>query len=168
MKMKKVVSFLTALVLMAVMIVPSFAYASQDTTNTSTNTNETKSVETTYFDDGSYMVVEVKEKKDAAVPFANAVIGEKSAKFYSSNNVLQWRITLYAKFNYDGKSATCLYAWSGYEIVNNSWKFSDFKEEHSGNKATGYFTLKRYTLGIPVQTEKPLLKLSCSANGVVS
>ena len=117
------------------------------------------------YDDGSYGVITITVVTD---PSKASTSGQKSYDYYNSNNVLQWSIYLKGTFTYTGSSATCTSASTSYSINNNSWSVTKAQASRSGATATGEFTVKKYTLGVPTQTVNKTLTLTCSPTGVLS
>ena len=117
------------------------------------------------YEDGSYGVITVVE-----FPMKNrsTKTGHKSYEYYNSSNVKQWTIYLNATFTYTGTSATCTSATPSYTINNNSWSVTKAESRYSGAKATGEYTVKKYTAGVVTQTVNKILTLTCSASGVLS
>ena len=99
---------------------------------------------------------------------AQTVSGSKHNHFYNANGVKLWTVTVTGTFSYDGSSATCTSVSKSYTIYDSAWKVTDESCSKSGNKAMASFTVKRYVLLIPVQTENVSLTLTCSANGTLS
>lgn len=129
--------------------------------------------EVVYFEDGSYAIVTISEDpvlsdSQSSTKAAQTKSGSKSISFYSSNNVIQWTVTVSGTFSYDGSSATCTASSVSSVIYVNDWKVTSAVASKSGNKAIGDFTVKRYVLLIPVQTETVKLTLACSASGALS
>lgn len=155
--MKKIISLLSV-VLMVVVMCPTTAFANDEIVTDSY-------VE--YFDDGSYIVTEIRES--AIITFATQTINRsKSAHYYNSDNTKAWTVTVNGTFNYTGSSATCTRSSVSYSIYNNDWKVTSSAASKSGNKAIGTFTVKRYLLGVPIKTVNKTVTLTCSNTGVCS
>lgn len=124
------------------------------------------------YSDGSFGVTTITENIAVSTASAKAFNATKSGSisysFYGASNVLLWKVTLAATFSYNGSTATCTSATPSYTVYNSSWKVTKSTASRSGNTATGIFTAKRYTLGIPVETVNKTLTLTCSPSGVLS
>lgn len=160
--MKKVFAIILSMLMMFSLC--SFAFAKRD------DTIVNSSVEV--YADGSYGITTIKEyvvdMPDSAKVSNAAKSGSTSYSYYTSSNVLLWKVTLNATFTYNGTTATCTSATPSYTVYNSSWKVTKSTASHSGNTATGSFTAKRYTLGIPVETVNKTLTLTCSPNGTIT
>lgn len=160
--MKKTLSIILSLLLMIFLCSLSFAET----------TDHIVSSTVYVYSDGSYGVTTITESRDDFIVSTNALkatkLGSISYSHYNASNVLLWKVTLDATFSYNGSTATCISATPSYTIYNSLWKVTKATASHSGNTATGSFTAKRYTLGIPVETINKTLTLTCSPNGTIS
>ena len=120
-----------------------------------------------FFADGSYAVIEI-IYPDCPDGTTGTTSGQKKYTYYNDNNVKQRVICLDGTFTYTGSSATCNSASTSYSISNNSWSVTKAQASRSGATATGEFTVKKYSLGIVVQTVNKTLTLTCSPTGVLS
>lgn len=120
-----------------------------------------------YFYDGSYAVVKM-ETNGAALYSTSSKTTRKSYNYYSSNNKLEWTATLTGSFSYTGSSASCTSSSLSFKIYDDAWKVKSSQASKSGRTATGDFTIKRYTLGIPVKSVTKTITISCSNTGVCS
>lgn len=125
-----------------------------------------KETSVVYFEDGSYMVIEVTVNNISRI--TNSTSGQKCLSYYSESDVIQWSATIRGTFSYNGSSATCTNADIVYTVHDSSWKITSATSSESGNKAIGDITAKSYVLGIPVQTVNRTVTLTCSASGVLS
>ncbi|MDE5963782.1 MAG: hypothetical protein K2G65_00065 [Eubacterium sp.] len=155
--MKKIISLLSVILMIAVLC-PNTALANDEIVTDSY-------IE--YFDDGSYIVTRITESTITTFA-AKTVSKSKSADYYESDNTKAWTVTLNATFSYTGSSATCTSAKTSYTIYNDKWKVTSAAPSKSGNKATGAFTVKKYTLGLPIKTVNKTLTIPCSNTGVCS
>lgn len=158
--MKKIISIVLCVVcVFSVFSVNVFAETAE------TVVNET--VE--YLEDGSYIVTTITEELNSSVARAtNTKTGTKKSTLYNSNDEPMVVLKLTATFNYTGSSATCTSASTSYTVYNDNWKVTSATATKSGNKATGNFTSKRYTLLIPVQTINSTVTITCSNSGTLS
>ena len=120
--------------------------------------------EITYYADGSYTISTL----SAAPAKASIRTGSRSISFYNSKNEKQWTIAVSGTFSYNGSTATCTASSVSYTIHESIWKMSSATASRSGASAIGDFTVKRYLLLIPVQTENVRVTVSCSPSGVLS
>ncbi|MCM1115127.1 MAG: hypothetical protein NC397_06475 [Clostridium sp.] len=120
-----------------------------------------------YFEDGSYIVTEITSNVISTMA-TKTTTKSKSLIYYDSNDNKEWRIVVTGTFNYTGSSANCTKSVTSYNIYNDRWKVTSAVSSKKGNKANGDFTVKRYSLGIPVKTVNKLITISCSNTGVCS
>lgn len=152
-----------ALVIFALALSCSISGFAHNDVNYSCLTADFSAIE--YFSDGSYAITRI---EDIEITSKGTVTKSKTYSYYDSSNVLQWTVILEATFSYNGSSATCTSATTGYSVSNSAWKVTKANASRSGNTATGDFTVKKYVLLVPVQTVNKTLTLTCSASGVVS
>ena len=164
--MKKTVSFFLVFALALVFVFPVAAVPSGSATFAASE----EVVSTKYYSDGSYTEIVVTEglSNSAATRGTQTKSGTKGCNFYNANGVRLWRVEITGTFTYTGSTSTCTNVTRATFIYDSAWKVTAQSCSKSGNKATGSFTVKRYTLLIPVQTENVSLTLTCSANGTLS
>ena len=140
------------------------------TVNIFAETTETVVSETTeYLDNGCYIVTTITEEMNSVVSRATvSKTGSKKAVIYNSDDEPLVTLKLTGTFSYTGSSATCTAASTSYTVHSDNWKVTSAVASKSGNKATGNFTSKRYTLLIPVQTINSTVTITCSNSGVLS
>lgn len=129
------------------------------------------SVSYTYFSDGSYLITEIfvqKADSQKAVKGFYNEITETKVNTYYQNNTLAWKVSLTATFAYNGTAASCKSASVSHTIYNSSWSVYSESASKSNNTATGQFTLRRYSAGIPIQEINRTITMTCSGTGVVS
>ena len=124
-----------------------------------------RNVQIEYFEDGTYLVSEIITENNwtRATKSAN-----KTSTCYSIDNEALWTVKLNAAFSYNGSTATCTAASTDYTIYDNNWDVVSATASKSGNRATGEFTVKKYLLGIPIDTKEVTLTLTCSPTGTIS
>lgn len=120
-----------------------------------------------YYEDGSYSITTI-EASMISTFAASTVKQTKTTSHYSSKDEKEWDITVTGTFTFTGSSATCTNSKVSYKIYDTNWKVTSAQASKSGRTATGEFTLKRYFLGIPIETENKTLTLTCSNTGVCS
>ena len=117
-----------------------------------------------YYPDGSYSITRLISETASRATITKSKVFD----FYSASSVLLWQVKLTATFTYNGSTASCTNATPSYTVYNTAWKVKKATASYSGNTATGSFTVKRYNLGIPVETINKTLTLTCSPSGVVT
>lgn len=121
--------------------------------------------ETIYFEDGSYLVVEMIPNCARA---SGNLTGSKPSTFYNSDGDAQWKVTLTGSFTYTGSSSSCSSSSVSVTIYDSSWYVVSKSSGKSGNTATASVTMGRKSLGVTVQKVPVSLSLSCDANGNLS
>lgn len=154
---KKFISLVIALLL--ILSIPFTAFAQE---------NENKIVSIEYFDDGSYLIVELVEEEVPLTRATSPKSGTKTYTYISSTDKVLWIATLNGSFTYTGTSATCTSASVSYKIYDDSWKCTSAVASKSGRTARGDFVFKKYVLGIPIKTIEKSLTISCSNTGTLS
>lgn len=122
-------------------------------------------METIYFEDGSYMTVEVITKGTRA---SGSTSGSKPYTYYDSDGSAQWKATLSGSFSYIDSSATCTSSSVDVTIYNSSWYVSSKSASKSGNTASASVTMGKKMAGVTVMTKTLSLSLSCDKNGNLS
>jgi len=163
---KKTTSLLLALVLVLMFALPSFAVSADPAASATLG----QVVHTEYYSDGSYSEIVITEglSSSETTRGTQTKSGTKGSTFYNANGVQLWRVEITGTFTYDGSTATCTNVTKATFIYDSAWKVTAESCSKSGNKAMGSFTVKRYTLLVPVQTENVSLTLTCSASGTLS
>ena len=155
--MRHLKHFLWSLVLAALVLsacaFPAFADSSVET-----------QTDVTYFEDGSYLTVELVVCSYSLTRATNVLSGSKTTVYRSSDDELLWDFTVHGTFQYDGTTATATDASYSYNIYNSAWKLKSAEAYCSGNQAiaegkfNGGFLLNRSTS----------ITLTCSPTGVLS
>lgn len=160
--MKKIFSVLISFALIFLL---SFNTLATDETVTTTKYSSLE-----YFEDGSYIEIEIIEgfSPASAKETRSAKLGSKKLTYKNSDGDVQWTATLSGTFTYDGSTCTCTSTGITYSIEDNSWKIPSATSSKSGNKAIGNVTAKYYFWGIPTKTVNEVITLTCSATGVLS
>lgn len=115
-----------------------------------------------YYDDGSYMIIEIGYIDTRAV---STRVGYKTYTRYRSDDVIQWKATLSATFEYDNSTAICLTSNCEVEISDSNWYLESKSASKSGATATAQVSMSRKFLGLKVNTETIDLSLTCTPNG---
>nr|MBQ8243677.1 hypothetical protein [Oscillospiraceae bacterium] len=150
--MKRVVSWILVIIVL-VNIVPVLGYAAENDR------------EVVYFEDGSYMLVEIITSNVRA---SGSKTGSKQYTYYDSDDVSQWKAVLTGKFTYTGSDATCTSSSVSTTIYNSSWYTVSKSAGKSGNKATASVVMGYNLEGVTMSRVPVSLTLSCDANGNLS
>lgn len=118
-----------------------------------------------YFDDGSYMTVEVIANGMRA---SGTVTGNKSSTYYDSDGTVKWKAVLTGSFTYTGSSATCTTASVNTTVYDSSWYTVSKSASKSGNTASASVTMGRKVAGVTVAKASADMTLTCDANGNLS
>lgn len=121
--------------------------------------------EVIYFEDGSYITVSLSEAQTRA---SGTKSGNKTYRYYDSNDVELWRAVLTGTFTYTGSSATCTASSCNVTISNSAWYVVSKTATKSGNKALADLTMGKKVLGITISKKSVSMQLACSANGTLS
>lgn len=153
--MKRLFSIiLVALLVVTLMPIQTFA-----TTDIRENSN------VVYYEDGSYVIIELTYKETRA---SGTKTASKTYKYYNSDDVEQWRAVLSGTFSYTGSSATCTASSCNVTISNSAWYVVSKSATKSANVAIGEVTIGRKFLGITVDKESATIRITCDANGNLS
>ncbi len=157
--MKKTISVILFLIMLFTTAIPSYA-------ESSVRNSDDSSIK--FFSDGSYITTTIQIESETSTRATSTKTGSKIDRFYDSDGVLQWTITLKGTFTYNGSTSTCTNSEVSYSVSDSKWKVKEAVASKSGSSAIGDFVVKRYTFLIPVQTESVHMTLTCSANGTLS
>ena len=122
--MKRFIAFFLAMLFTLSFSTTAFAY---DTSLA----NSYQISNTEYFSDGSYIITTLTESQ-----MRSSKSGTKRQDFYSSSDVLQWRVVLNGTFTYNGTTSSCTSSSYSVTIYNNDWfKYSGnaYKSNNKGN-----------------------------------
>lgn len=150
---RSIIGILLAVVLLSLCAVPALAAENAETT-----------VNVIYYEDGSYMIVELTVGMPLSMRATNTISASRSAGYYSADDELLWDFTVHGTFKYDGTTATATDASYSYNIYNSAWELKSAEAYCSGNQAiaegkfNGGFLLNRSTS----------ITLTCSPDGVLS
>mgnify|MGYP003296889458 CR=1 FL=1 len=125
----------------------------------------TETMETIYYDNGSYMTIEVMY---SPVRATWSITGNKQYTYYNSNSVSQWKAVLTGTFTYTGSSSSCTASSVNVTIYDSSWYVISKSASKNGNTATGAATIGEKVNGVTVTKVPVNLTLSCDANGNLS
>lgn len=138
-----------------------------------------------YFDDGSYIVTEIKDSaanedmnifaklmnfiRKLISFFSNShtVSKTKYANYYDSKGTLLWTASLQADFTYNGKISSCKTAGSGIDIFDGDWKEISSSVVKEDNIASADFSVQQYKLGVKLKNIQKHLTLECDKDGNV-
>ena len=124
-----------------------------------------RSVETIYFEDGSYLVTEMMISNSRA---SGSVNGSKPSTYYNSSGVAQWKVVLSGSFSFTGSTSSCTSSSMDVIILDSSWYTISKNATRGGNSATGSATIGEKVGGVTVTKIPVNLTLSCDANGNLS
>ena len=124
-----------------------------------------KKLETVYFDDGSYMTVEIITRGTRA---SGSTSGSKPYTYYDSTGSAQWKATISGSFTYNGSSATCTSSSVDVTIYDSAWYTISKSASKSGNTASASVTMVEKRGGVTVNRVPVSLSLSCDRNGNLS
>ena len=147
---------LLAVLVLALALLPVNAFAA-------TQIDQSENV--IYFDDGSYMTVELSEISARAM-FTTS--GSKTCTFHASDGESLWKVVLNGTFTYTGAAAACTEASCNVTIYDSAWSVESKTSETSSNSAVAEVTIIKKLLGITVDRETVSLKLTCSVDGTLS
>ena len=126
-----------------------------------------------FFDDGSYLITEIKFDIDnnnyttASTTYNKR--GTKTANYYSNDDELLWVYTLTGEFTVtNGISATCTNATHSKTIYSSKWSFSDESTYAARNVAHGKGVFKKKVLLITMETVDVDLSITCDVYGNLS
>lgn len=122
-------------------------------------------VETIYFDDGSYMTVEIRQDKGRA---SGSITGSKTNTYYGSSGDTQWKATLTGSFTYTGSGATCTSSSADVTIYDSGWYIYSKYATKSANAAKASITMVKKVSGVTVSNVPFDMTLTCDANGNLS
>lgn len=155
--MKKLNRFVFGLVFVALLAslcaIPALALEAPET-----------SVDVVYFEDGSSLTVEMAVYDNSLARTSGVISGHKTGTYKNSSGDVQWTLTVYGTFSYDGTTATATAASYGYEIYNSSWSLSTADAYCSGASAIATATF----VGSFILHRSTSLPLTCSPDGVLS
>lgn len=155
--MKKCTALFIAVLMLIMSVFPVTAVANDETINCYVE----------YFDDGSYIITEIATSNISTMATSTKT-HKKTSSYYDADNKKLWTVNLTGTFTYTGNSATCTKATTSYTIYDSKWKVTSATASKNSRTATGDFTVKRYTLGIPTKTINKALTITCSNTGVCS
>ena len=118
-----------------------------------------------YFDDGSYMTIELTVMDMRA---SGTKSGSKTYRYYGNDGVEEWRATLTGTFTYTGSSATCTASSCSVTITDTDWYTVSKTASKSGSTALADVTMGRKFLGITVEKKAVNIQINCSASGTLS
>lgn len=122
-------------------------------------------LETIYFEDGSYMTVEIISKGARA---SGSVTGSKPYTYYGSDGNAKWKAVITGSFSYSGSSATCTSSSVSVTIYDSSWYTVSKSASKSGNTARASVTIGEKRGGVTVTKVPVSLSLSCDKDGNLS
>lgn len=123
------------------------------------------SEKTVYFEDGSYMTVEVFSMEMRA---SGSVSGSKPYTYYNGSGDALWKAVVTGSFTYTGSSATCNSASVSVTVFDSNWYTISKSAAKSGSTATASVTMGEKRAGVTVTKLPVSLSLKCDKNGNLS
>lgn len=124
-----------------------------------------KKLETIYFEDGSYITVEVIARETRA---SGSASGSKPYTYYDSDGNAVWKAVITGSFTYNGSRATCTSSNVDVTIYDSAWYTISKSSSKSGNTASASVTMGEKRGGVTVTKVPVSLSLSCDKNGNLS
>lgn len=159
--MKKVITCICAIAMLLCSV--ALPASAQGMDNGVVTVVATATGEIRYFADGS--TIEVSQREVPSFRASGSKNGAKDYTFKDSSGNVEWIYTILASFTYNGSSATCTNVWDNVTIKEGNWKKYSASFSRSGNMGYSHFVMKRYMLGIPMQTVEDNASIGCNANG---
>jgi len=153
--MKRCLLYIIVVVLI-ITLLPIHAFAATRTQNSS---------EIIYFDDGSYITIELSMQETRA---SGTKTGTKTYIYRTSNGTEEWRAVLTGQFQYTGTSATCTMSTCNVNIINDNWNIVSRNASINGSSALADLTMGYKVLGITTKKHTVNMSLTCDANGNLS
>lgn len=154
---RRIIFMLTALLVIAISAVPCFG-----------TTNNDSSVETIYYNDGSYAVITT-TIQDTSIKTWTRALASSTSKNASKTYILHDQtgedvasFTVSGTFTYDGTTARAIRS-SCSASANSGWECTKKTSKCSGATVTGNATFRLNGV-----SKKATIKLTCSANGSIS
>lgn len=129
------------------------------------DTIENKKVDMIYFEDGSYIIIELTQS-NSRTSFAKA--GEKKYTYYDNQNNAVWTAVLSGMFTYNGTTSTCKSSYCNVNILNNNWHEYSKNVSISGATTTCDLTMHYKLLGIKLDEKNVRITLTCDKDGNLS
>lgn len=148
-----------SILLVAVMVFALLPVQTYATTETQANSD------IIYFQDGSYITVELTWAETRA---SGTKTGSKTYRYNDSNGVEQWRAVLRGTFTYTGSAATCTASSCDVTISDSSYYVVSKDVSKSGNKALCTLVMGKKFLGITIDKDTVNMSITCDANGNLS
>lgn len=154
--------FVCCILICAIFLTTGFSVFAQGTAGEIGDKSTSKRAILTY-DDGSYCVTTITETL-----MRSTKSGTKTHEYYSSDDVIQWKVQVNGTFTYNGITSSCTKASHKVTIYNDAWYVYSQNSYKSGNKAIADVTMKKKFLGVVTATRDVHLELSCDKNGNLS
>lgn len=161
--MKKFISTLLTLILVGSI----FAFPSSAAQAVPEQAYREVSSSVEYLEDGSCLTTTV-SVMNASTRARESIRGRKVLTFHDSKGHVKWELFLYGDFSYDGVTSTCNGSSVDYKIYDSTWRVDSLTTTHYGNYAYADYVMKRYKLGVRVQTESDRFFVTCNAFGKIS
>ena len=110
-------------------------------------------------------IVTIEVREIPSIERSSTKIGSKTYTYSNKSGEVLWKYTVYGKFSYNGKNATCIQVTDEYNFVASDWSLKSHSTKVSGNQAVGNISAKQTVLGQIVNTVSDQVVLSCSSDG---
>ena len=154
--MKRIIAFMICISLMFSVFLTNAA---------ATDTYKTVAIEKNLLEDGSYYITVIQVQENSVTCRGTSTKnGTKSRSYYSATDELQFTVSVWGSFTYNGTTATATDSSSSYSITNSSWSFVSGRSFAADNRAVATCTFHLSNVGNKTYT----VTLSCSPTGVLS
>lgn len=155
--MKKFLSFL---------IITSILFYTKSNISYSQSTPIT-SYEIEYISEYIYIETFITESINSSTKSTTTVTRSKVSNIKNNNDEILTSFQLTGTFIYDHSTSRCTNVSCTTTIYDDTWKFTSTSATKSGISANGSYTVKRYVLGIEMDSISRTLTISCDAHGNV-
>lgn len=150
--MRRTVSFVLAVLLLASFLSHSFAASAISDT-------------VTYFGDGSYITTYITVIDTRAT---NSKVGSRTFTYTKSNGEVAWKAVLTGNFTYNGFTAYCGTASCDFTIYDSAYSVASESTTKVGATAKAEWTIIEKFLGVTISQEDYSMTLTCDKNGNLS
>lgn len=120
-----------------------------------------------YISEDLYIETFIIECENNASKSTTTVTRSKVSNIYNSNDEILTSFVLTGTFIYDHSTSRCTNVTCTTTIYDDQWKFTSTSATKSGISANGSYTVKRYVLGLEMDSISRTLTISCDAHGNV-
>ena len=162
---KRILSFVTLLMMLFSMVIPIGAETNIEVSNVADE------VSVVYYDDGSYLTIYPVTVENVSTTRGSIqqLTASKPVTLTDSSGNLEWEYTLNAEFTVVyGSDSYCLNAHYIQNIYQSGWTFSDGNAYFSDNVATGLGKYVKKVLFVTTKTYNINITLTCDIYGNVT